>query len=570
MNKIDIVYQIAEFCSEYGIKNAVICPGSRSAPLTISFVRNKKIKSRLVFDERSAAYIALGMAQLSGEPTVLICTSGTAALNFAPAVAEAYWQQVPLLVLTGDRPPEWIGQGDGQTIRQGHIYQHNVKAFFELAVDKTHSDARWMFERTLNEALSKLFTSPAGPIHINVPVREPFYPPQNENWNFEYQLKKIELIETQASLTKEQWDKVITLLLSSDKICLLSGHLLPNKILCKVEETFTDLSKIPLIADINSNLHTASTLVGYADILLSSVSEDTKVLLAPDIVISFGNEFVSKSTKQYFRIHKPKVHIHISENDVWVDTFQSVTHFLKISPTYFFTELINKIRIKANKDFAQRWSYFNKQVQSSIFEYIENQEFSELKSAAMALDSLPPNSVLHLANSLPVRYATIFGVDPSVDVFCNRGTSGIDGSVSAALGNALQTDRQVTLLTGDVGFLYDKNGLWHQFLPSNLKIIVINNEGGAIFRTVEGAKDQPELEEYFVGNQTFDIKSVAISMGLEYLYASDLMSLNIQLHNLYKTDKRATLLEIKTDGKQAAQKLFELKSKAKKDLENKI
>ena len=182
------ILAVPEICSRHGITDAIIAPGSRNAPLTISFARHKNINCKVIPDERSAAFIALGIAQQTKRPVVLICTSGSAALNFAPAIAEAYFQQIPLLVLTADRPPEWIDQLDGQTIRQNNIYGNHVKRSFTIEVDQSHEDAKWFAQRQLNEGinLSKVF--PAGPVHLNYPFREPLYPTE------EYETPEVKII----------------------------------------------------------------------------------------------------------------------------------------------------------------------------------------------------------------------------------------------------------------------------------------------------------------------------------------------------------------------------------------
>ena len=186
------VVNIAEICARKGVENVVLSPGSRCAPLTIAFARHPKLTVRTVSDERAAAFIALGMAQTTGKPTVLICTSGTAALNYAPAVAEAFFLQVPLLVLTADRPPEWIDQLDGQTIRQQQVYGQHIKRSFDFPVALENPDAVWHTERMVSEALNEAVAYPAGPVHINVPLREPFYPADGENLQYGTEVKVIE------------------------------------------------------------------------------------------------------------------------------------------------------------------------------------------------------------------------------------------------------------------------------------------------------------------------------------------------------------------------------------------
>jgi len=550
LTQIDNIYQIPAICAAQGIENAIICPGSRSAPLTLAFVRHPKFKTRLIFDERSAAYIALGMAQKSRKTVVLICTSGTAALNFAPAIAEAFWQQIPLLVLTGDRPPEWIGQGDGQTINQNFIYQENCKAQYALPPDRLHPDTTWLLQRTVNEAISKTQTQPLGPVHINVAAREPFYPEKNTEVHFEHSPRIINAVPVYRTLQRDQWKTILALLLDVKKIAIIAGHQLPDNQLFVVLNSFQDYNAMPLLADVNSNLMGVKNAITHSDLLISSFGEVQQHDMCPELLISFGNEFVSKSLKQYLRKHKPKLHFHISESDNWVDTFQSVTHFINVSPTYFFAEFTNKIKLTLHKEYLANWLQMNDLTRDKIDNYQLQEHYDELCVSKTILDRLPKNSVLHLSNSLPVRYANMLGI-ANAEVYCNRGTSGIDGCVSTAVGSALETDQLVTLLSGDVAFLYDRNAFWHHELPTNLRFIVINNGGGQIFRTIAGAKDQPELEAYFVGKQTQDMQFIAKEYGLEYTKVTDRKGLKKALATLYKADKYSKILEVIVDGTEA-------------------
>ncbi|MFN0047532.1 MAG: 2-succinyl-5-enolpyruvyl-6-hydroxy-3-cyclohexene-1-carboxylic-acid synthase [Cytophagales bacterium] len=559
LNSQDYIYQIAEICAELGVENAIICPGSRSAPLAISFARNRKINCKLIFDERSAGYIGLGMAQQTKKTVVLICTSGTAALNFAPAVAEAYWQQIPLLVLTGDRPPEWIGQGDGQTINQNNIYHANCKASYLIPVDRTHKDSVWMVEKVLSEAIFKTTESPYGPVHINIPSREPFYPSKNSEDATEQKAKTIKAFASQRTLAREQWDEIIALLLENSKRVIIAGHQLPDFKLNTVLDSFQDYNFMPLLADVNSNLMGIKNAITNFDLILTSLSDTQKIDFQPDILISFGNEFVSKNLKQYLRHYKPKVHLHISENDNWVDTFQSVTHFVKVSPIYFFNELMNKTKLTNHKSYVANWLIINEKIADNISKFRLKNSYSEISIAQLVFDQIPRNSILHLSNSLPVRYANLLSIK-DIDVYCNRGTSGIDGCVSTAVGSAMLTDKFVTLLSGDVAFLYDRNAFWHQYLPTNLRFVIINNGGGQIFRTIDGAKDQPELEAYFVGTQKQGMQFIAKEYNLEYIKVSSVEVLKHSLATFYRKDNKSKILEIEIDGNEALSSLAAFKN----------
>lgn len=555
--KIDYIINISEICRLSGITDAVICPGSRSAPITISFAQNKGIKCYVIPDERSAAYIALGMAQQTQKTVVLVCTSGTAALNFAPAIAEAYFQQIPLLVLTADRPPEWVGQGDGQVINQTNIFRENIKESYFLPVDKVHKDSIWSIQRTVNEAIYKTISVPFGPVHINIPLREPLYPRKDEQVLFDKNIKTIKHYEVHDNLRRETWDEIIQLLLAHPKKMIVAGHQLPNQDFLFSFNSFLENNIIPVVTDINSNLQKLKYAITHFDNFLG-INEGVDSSLAPDLIISFGNEFISKKLKNFLRNHPPKIHIQIRDKDTIVDTFQSVTHTVKMTPIYFFNELLNRVKLNVDKNFHISWVGTNQKFAEKITQFAENAEFGELYAVKKILNNLPENSILHTANSLSVRFVATLGA-ANTQNYCNRGTSGIDGCTSTAIGAALKSEKPTFLITGDVAFFYDRNALWHNHLPKNIKIVVLNNAGGNIFRTLEGAKRQPELEEYFVTKQSYSAKQTASDSGIRYFSAKNKKELEEVITDFAAEDKTPKLLEIFADGKQTDEILTKLK-----------
>ena len=217
MSILQPIHNIAEICSRKNILDAILCPGSRSAALTISFVRHQNIKTYSISDERSAAFIGMGIAQQTGKTVALVCTSGTAAYNFAPAITEAFFQEIPLLILTADRPKEWIHQQDGQTIYQTEIFGKHVKKSYELPSDYSHPDAVWHIERVVNEAINLTQTFPKGPVHINVPICEPFYPNESEEIIFDKNVRIINQIQPEFTLSSETWIELMEIWNNSDK-----------------------------------------------------------------------------------------------------------------------------------------------------------------------------------------------------------------------------------------------------------------------------------------------------------------------------------------------------------------
>lgn len=535
----------------------MLSPGSRCAPLTITLARHPQVNTRTVSDERSAAFIALGMAQQLGQPVGLVCTSGTAVLNYGPAVAEAYYQHVPLLILTADRPPEWIEQQDGQTLNQREVFGKHVKASYQLPVDYVHPDATWYAARVLNEAINMASQFPKGPVHINVPLREPLYPAPGEEIRFG-RVRIIEQLASGAVLSPEQWTSLREVWDDCDRKLIVAGQYPHTPRLLEVLRQMQAEMQIPVVGDIISNLHPLPDAGRYADAFLMRKDEAWQESLRPDLLITFGNSVISKNFKLFLRKHKPAFHWHLQPAGTTADPFQTLTHVLPVGPEYFFGTLFADLDYQhflsddeeeGDGDYFRDWKRADQEAARQLGKLFREAPFGEFRAVGEVMNSLPDNSILHFANSMPVRYANFVGLEAQqrVEVFANRGTSGIDGCTATAAGAALQTDKLVVLLTGDVAFFYDRNGLWHNYLPPNLRIVLLNNHGGGIFRLIDGPAGQPELEEYFETRQVLRAEHTAGDFGLEYLACRTLEELLKQLPRFFASDGKPKLLEIETD-----------------------
>lgn len=545
---------IAEICAQKGVHEVILSPGSRCAHLTIAFVRHLQITTRSISDERSAAFIALGIAQKTGETAGLVCTSGTAVLNYAPAITEAFFQQIPILIFTADRPAEWIAQQDGQTIYQRDVYGRHIKASYDLPSDYTHPDAIWHINRIVNEAINLSQTEPKGPVHINVPIREPFYPTGGEKIVFDRQIRITNRLKQHQTLSPEQWVELKEVWEASDRKLIIAGQHKLDLELVKVLQSVEEELLVPIVGDIISNMHPIPVGIRHQDIFLARKDEKMLEQLRPDLLITFGQSVISKNLKLFLRQYPPYQHWHIQPAGTVADPFQSLTSILPTEPLYFFRELFNQ-NIHQNDDgdvntnYYTLWQEENRKAGKFIFHFLNSQPFSEFVAIDTVLDALPENSVLHLANSMAVRYANFLSINPqkNVAIFANRGTSGIDGSTSTAVGSALTTNDIVTLITGDVAFFYDRNALWNNYLPDNLRIILLNNHGGGIFRILDGPNRQPELDEFFATKQPLNARNTAQDAGMEYYHCNDALSLKAGLATFFTRDGKAKILEIETD-----------------------
>ncbi|MBT3179879.1 MAG: 2-succinyl-5-enolpyruvyl-6-hydroxy-3-cyclohexene-1-carboxylic-acid synthase [Candidatus Marinimicrobia bacterium] len=539
------IYDLVNLCAEFGVEKAVVCPGSRCAPLLIGFGKHPDIETISITDERSAGFVGLGIAQQTNKPVVLVCTSGTAAQNFIPAVTEAFYQQVPLIVLTADRPPEWIGQWDGQTIHQKNLYAPHIKN--SVTFQKNGIDLAI-------ETLCDGIESPAGPIHINIPIDEPFYPESMGEVVFaaETQREQRSIINEINELV---WDEFVSILESSKKVMVLGGQSVSNHEL----KTLLNQLEIPIVGGVISNLHGLNSVIKSPD-LIFTIEDDS---LAPDALITFGRSIISKNLKLYLRKHKPKHHWHIGLGMVG-NPFKSLTKIIETQPLYFFKEWSNKIITKGTKNnkYLTLLSDAQKKVDEDFDLKINNRDFNYFGAVQKVIQNLPENSVLHLGNSMPVRIANFIGIeDSTIDVWSNRGTSGIDGVVSTAVGHALaEPSRKHTLILGDLSFFYDRNGLWlnHEF-PTNLQIVILNDSGGGIFSMIPGPSNQGGLSTLFTTPHERTAELTALEFGLAYSTASSLEEIHYW---------ESGILEIFTDMKINKKVFNQLATKAPRLKEN--
>jgi len=537
------ILDIAEICAQHGLNQLILSPGSRNAPLTFAFHRHSAFTKYLISDERSAGYLALGIAQSSNLPAILVSTSGTAVLNYGPAIAEAHYQHVPLLVLTADRPPEWIDQNDGQAIRQKNVFENHTKKSFELPVDLTHPDAIWQVHRILNEAIITTRTGTPGPVHINVPFREPFYPATDQKWEYRRNIPVVNFRDAKKDLSQDDWHTLKSQWLNANKALIVGGQAVHSPELVAALSDFQSYCKVPVLGDITSNLHGMDHAVTHPEVILAK-NESVLETLRPDLLITFGGGLVSKNLKLFLRKYSPKIHWHIQETGFPADPFQSVPDYIPIDPVTFFKKFKTFIPKAQHSPWYQKWMALENQACEIIQDFIDEEEFCELKAVDLVLKATT-NFHLHLANSTPVRWVDLIGVAPeTIEISANRGTSGIDGCSSTAVGHALTNDRQNLLITGDMAFFYDRNAFWHQYRVPNLKIILLNNHGGGIFRLIEGPSNQPELEELFVTKQTLSAANTAKDYGMKYLYCNSAVGLTENLSQLLDSKEAACLLEV--------------------------
>jgi len=530
-------------CWEFGVRDVVISPGSRSAPITVSFNQSGLFTCHSIADERVAAFYAMGMSIATSKPVAVVCTSGSATLNLAPAIAEAFYLKVPLVAITADRPLAWTDQGNGQTIRQEGIFKNYIRDWYSLYSEPSCRDEIWMNRRRLSECFNKATVSERGPIHINVPLSEPLYGtkqyPASVTPSF---YKRISAVKLPSEETINELSEKAN---HSKRIMILVGQSTPSKQLEELLKQWSELKNVVVHTETTSNVYVPKAIDTIDRIVMSIKGTSLLKEMLPDVLITCGGYIVSKKIKALLREFQPQEHWHIDDTDQSLDTFQSLTREINCKPEPVLETLLKGMK-KSDSDYSSKWGHLKQIGEKAHTEYLQNIPFSDFAAFRDTLSNLKPGTVLHMANSTPVRYVQLFGYQKDLNYYGNRGTSGIDGSTSTAAGIAKkQIDKQHVLVTGDTAFLYDSNALWNRDFPKNLKIIVINNAGGGIFRIIDGPDQTEELEEFFETYHHADISKLVGAFGIHYHFADDEKKLNKSIHDFLKSPGPATL-EVKT------------------------
>jgi 2-succinyl-5-enolpyruvyl-6-hydroxy-3-cyclohexene-1-carboxylate synthase len=492
------------------------------------------------------------MAQRTQSPVVICCTSGTALLNYAPAVAEAFYQKIPLIVLSADRPPEWIDQWDGQTIRQQGALEPHVKKSFQLPVNTQHPDETWEYLRKLSEGVLISNHTPKGPVHLNVPFREPFYPEESDALSYSQNLSLPQLVPNlteqreQPDLPKE-WERF-------QRKMLVVGQMEPNPAMVAAVIQWAKHQKIPVVADVTANLFD-HTFIDQHDLFLGTKPS----LPTPDLVIYAGKSLLSKSLKKYLRKVQPEVW-HFQPDMEFSFPLQKAEKLFSTDLSQLFDWQLDPFT--QEKSFCSEWQDINLKTREKLQE-TKDFPFSETSAAWWLSRQIPPGYNIHLANSMPVRWFNLFRfLNSPKAVYANRGTSGIDGSNGTAVGHALASDDQVLLISGDLSFLYDRNAFFHPYELSNFRIIVFNNFGGGIFNLIPGPLQLPEHERgtHFITPHQKNLKLIAEDLNLTYHLAKDHPSLVNCTKSFFEPSMQGQLLEIQTNPKINQETYFRLKN----------
>lgn len=534
---------LAHLLQQYGISDIIISPGSRNAPLAIHFSEIDSFNCFSIVDERSAAFVGMGMAMSEKKPVVITCTSGSAAANYYPAVTEAFYSNTPLLILTADRPTDYTDIFDGQTIRQNNLFHQHSYGDFQLLED-SKNDAENINSETIKKAIELCFEK-KGPIHINIPLEEPLYELVSELPTFpsvEHTIRQKEY-EMPSNLIAD-WN-------TSQRIMILVGT---RDYSAELENQLTQLVKnhtVVVLCEANSNLY-HEKFFKHIDRYITGFTEEDYRQYAPDLLITVGQNVVSKRVKQFLRNAHPKQHWHLDE--VWQpDTYFALTQKIEIKPELFFSKLLNFAALEP-KPFYNLWDVLRDKKDLKHEQYLNLVEYSDFYFFNKVSHSVPENYNIHFSNSSAIRYAQLFDFGKR-RIYCNRGTSGIDGSTSTAMGFAIKNEKPTLLLTGDLSFMYDVNGLWNQYIPPFTRIIIFNNGEGNIFKIIPGPgnANSNTVDEFIATKHHKNVEFLAKHFGFSYTKVEDEMTLDRVMDNFFKADIQPKILEVVTAGKSNAE-----------------
>lgn len=530
------VLQLVSLFKANGIRHIVISPGSRNAPIAQSFAVDKYFKCFSIVDERSAAYFAIGLIYKLQTPVALCCTSGSAILDYGPAISEAYYHELPLIIVSADRPQAWIGQMDGQTLPQPGIFSNIVKKSVNLP-EVNDDESLWFCNRLINEAILSCRHHGDGPVHINVPISEPLF-----DFSVE-ELPESRVIKSLKSEELPEIDDFIDIWKKSRKRMIIAGQMGPGKEeLNSILKSLAAKGKCIILNEYLSNIESDDFITNY-DALISSIDRNESADFSPDLLITIGGHIVSNRIKKFIRKIQAVHHWHISQSGEVADTMQCLTCIIEASPDEFLKKIAMISSGEENSDFVLKWKSKSMKTSSPSLDI----KFSDILATGLLMKYLPEKSVLFSANSSPVRNIQLFKLPSHVNVFCNRGVNGIEGILSTTCGYATLHEGLVFVITGDLSFFYDLNALWGIDIPENVRIFLINNGGGGIFHLLRGLDNAESLNGFISAQHGKKAENFVKASGIEYLSADSTETLRSSMKDFIKANGHPKLLEVYTD-----------------------
>jgi 2-succinyl-5-enolpyruvyl-6-hydroxy-3-cyclohexene-1-carboxylate synthase len=530
------ILQLAALLKAHKIRKIVLCPGSRNAAIVHTLANIEDFTCYSVTDERSAGFFAIGLSLQGGGLAAICCTSGSALLNLHPAVSEAFYQQIPLIIISADRPAAWIGQMDGQTLPQPNVFGNLVKMSVNLPEVNTDED-EWYCNRLINEAILETNHHGKGPVHINVPLSEPIYRFTAKT------LPEARVITRYQGLNvyDRDYKELINKLNQANKRMIIVGQM--NLIYQFDKKYVKPLCKnFVWLTEHLGNQTTPGLAIKNFDVAVSAMDEVRQEQMTPELLITFGGHIVSKQMKKYLRNHPPKEHWHITPDGKVADLFGCLTTIIEMDP-FEFLEKIAFLLEGNPTNYPLMWENWCKIIPEPSLPY------SQISVTGDLIKALPAPCSLHLANSSTVRYAQLFTLAKGVEVCCNRGVNGIEGSLSSAIGYASASTQTNFILIGDLSFFIDMNALWMSHLRNNVRILLFNNEGGEIFHTLPGMDKTDKSRPFITAEHQTSAKGWAEERGFQYIKVRDDEEWQdaLKVFASPEEQERPMLLEVMTD-----------------------
>ncbi|MEJ2615468.1 MAG: 2-succinyl-5-enolpyruvyl-6-hydroxy-3-cyclohexene-1-carboxylic-acid synthase [Ignavibacteriaceae bacterium] len=570
--------------SAAGVKYACISPGSRNTPLTLAFADNKKIKSFVHIDERSCAFFGLGLAKSSRSPVVLVSTSGTATAEFYPAIIEAYQQRIPLIVCTADRPPELLDCGANQTINQNNLYKNHIRWFLDVGLPEPITRRIKHIKVVARRAVYESLIRSKGPVHLNFPFRKPFEP---DSYTDDVSQEILDLAnelsfdkeeffkDDEKNISNEKWFiEIFNHLKNFEKGLIIAGPENYDPAFHKKCQELSQELGYPILADGASQLRFGShnkdnVLSNFEGFLRSEFFVNNN---KPDIILQFGRTITSKALDIYLE-KCSAARFMINEFGDWFDPSNKATAAVSCKPFLFCEKMLEIIRSEKIDRKINGWlnTFIEaEKISNSIKDEVinESDSLNEARIITEIINNLPENSHVMISNSMPIRDFDYFAgkTNKNITVYNNRGASGIDGIISTALGIAADRIKPTFLITGDLAFYYDLNGLLAAKKYSiPLIIILVNNNGGGIFEVLPISNYKDVFNEFFLAPHFLDFSYFVKGYAGNYSSIEDWESFTKVFHSALKSSN-FSVLEIKTD----AAKSLELRKKYWHEVEKQL
>lgn len=530
------ILQLAALLKAHGVRKIVLCPGSRNAAIVQTLSNIEDFTCYAVTDERSAGFFAIGLSLQGGGPAAVCCTSGSALLNLHPAVSEAFYQQIALIVISADYPAAWIGQTDSQTLPQPNVFGSLVKMSINLPEVNNEED-EWYCNRLINEAILETTHHGKGPVHINVPVSEPIY-------RFTVKaLPEVRIITRYQGLSvyDRDYKELIARLNQYNKRMVVVGQM--NLIYLYEKKYEKALYKhFVWLTEHLSNQTIPGIPIKNFDTAIYTMDTDRQTAMTPDLLITYGGQVGSKQLKKYLRNHPPKEHWHVSADGKLIDPYGRLTTIIEMDP-FEFLEKISFLMDTKPTNYPLMWENYCKTIP------VPELPYSQMAVTGKLIQSLPTPCALHLANGSTIRYAQMFPLPPEVEVCSNQGIGGIEGTLSTAIGYAAASEKLNFIVLGDLSFFSDMNALWSQHFSANLRILLLNNEGAETYHTLPGMDKASHSRPFITAEHHTTAKGWAEERGFTYLCVNEEEELEemMQLFTSPETKEKPVLLEIFTD-----------------------